>query len=250
MEKVIIDTDPAIGVLFHDGDGLAVALALNSPELGVAGDHGDDGNVDQKRAYQSARRIIKAMGREDVPVFAGARSAEDSANRRPSDASRFIASRIAAEPGAVTILAIGPLSNLAAAERLAPGTLRAAKCVVAMGGAVDRPGTCPHSCARSSTSGKTRVRWKYSARSQRSHDRPTRPDDEGHLRKRRNGTPARLRFRVPAMAFQARPRLHSLIPSRCSAAVSSARPARRGVPPSPGMVRHRDRRNCARSPAA
>ena len=144
MERLIIDTDPAIGVPFRDiDDGLAIALALNSPELDVIGITITHGNVDQKRAYQSARRIIKAMGREDVPVFAGAESREDTAKGRPTDASRFIANKLAVEPGAVSLLALGPLSNLAAAERLAPGTLHAARRVVAMGGAVDRPGMIP-----------------------------------------------------------------------------------------------------------
>ncbi|MFA6450645.1 MAG: nucleoside hydrolase [bacterium] len=144
MERLIIDTDPAVGVPLRDiDDGLAIAIALCSPELDVIGITVTHGNVDQKRAYQSARRIIKAMGREDVPVIAGAKSRKDSANRRPTDASQFIANKQAVDPGDLSILALGPLSNLAAAERQAPGTLRAAKRIVAMGGAVDRPGNIP-----------------------------------------------------------------------------------------------------------
>ncbi len=144
MERVIIDTDPAVGVPFKDiDDGLAIALALRSPELDVAGITVTHGNTDQKRAYQSARQILQAIGREDVPIAQGAESRVGSAKIAPTDASRFIAFNTAAAPGAVTLVALGPLSNIATAERLAPGTLRACRRVVAMGGAIDRPGFMP-----------------------------------------------------------------------------------------------------------
>jgi len=144
MERVIIDTDPAVGVPFKDiDDGLAIALALKSPELYVVGVTVTHGNTDQKRAYQSARQIIQAIGREEVPIAPGAESRADSAKVAPTDASRFIAVNTAAAPGAVTLVALGPLSNIATAERLVPGTLRACRRVVAMGGAIDRPGFMP-----------------------------------------------------------------------------------------------------------
>ena len=73
MERLIIDTDPVIGVPFRDiDDGLAIALALNSHEIDVAGITVTHGNVAQKRAYQSARLITKAMEREEVRALAGA----------------------------------------------------------------------------------------------------------------------------------------------------------------------------------
>jgi inosine-uridine nucleoside N-ribohydrolase len=144
MEKIIIDTDPAIGVPFRDiDDGLAIALALKSPELDVAGLTITHGNVDQNRACRSANRLLGAIGREDVPIYQGALSKSDTAHGRVTEAARFITDSIAASPGGITLVALGPLSNLAAAEKAAPGTLRTARRVVAMGGAVDRRGMMP-----------------------------------------------------------------------------------------------------------
>lgn len=141
-ERVIIDTDPAVGVPFRDiDDGLAIALALRSPEFEVEGITVTHGNVDQRRAFRSARRILEAAGREDVPTKAGAVSKE----RLPAqtDASQFLAEKLETAPGALTLITLGPLSNVAAAECSNPGVLRRARRVVTMGGAVDSIGIVP-----------------------------------------------------------------------------------------------------------
>ncbi len=143
-ERIIIDTDPAIGVPMRDiDDGLAIALALKSPEVEVAALTITHGNVDLGRAFRSAKRLLAAIGRENVPVLRGAESKSDTRNGRESDASRFIAETVASAPGEVTIVALGPLSNLAAAELASPGTLGNARRVICMGGAVRRAGNMP-----------------------------------------------------------------------------------------------------------
>jgi purine nucleosidase len=121
-------------------DGLAIALALRSPEFEVAGITITHGNTDQRRACQSARRILKAAGREDVPVKAGADRKNGTSE---TDASRFLVDRLGSAPGALTLITLGPLSNIAAMEQTNPGTLRLARRVVAMGGAVDCMGFVP-----------------------------------------------------------------------------------------------------------
>lgn len=141
-EKIIIDTDPAIGVPGRDvDDGLAIALALNSPELEVIGLTVTYGNVNLERALSCARRVLREAGREDIPILRGAASKRDLGRGTP--ASEFIASQIARRPGEITLVPIAPLTNCATAEMLAPGTLASARRIVCMGGAVRKRGNMP-----------------------------------------------------------------------------------------------------------
>jgi len=141
-EKIIIDTDPAIGVPLRDvDDGLALGLALKSPELEVLGITVTYGNTSLDRALRSARRVLAAAGREDVPILTGAPSAASLG--KETEASRFLVETLAGDPGGVSLLTLGPLTNAATAEMLAPGTLRKAKRTVAMGGAVFGRGIMP-----------------------------------------------------------------------------------------------------------
>ena len=52
----------------------------------------------------------------------------------------FLASQLSSRPGEITLVALGPLTNLARLERQHPGALSQAAAVVVMGGAVDCPG--------------------------------------------------------------------------------------------------------------
>jgi len=144
MRRVIIDTDPAIGIPLRDiDDALAIVLALNSPELKVEGITITNGNVDQKSAFKSAELILKKAGREDVPLMSGACSSRDTARVKQTEASRFIEEALNKYPGEISIVALGPLSNLATAEMNCVGALSKAESVVAMGGAIDCPGVIP-----------------------------------------------------------------------------------------------------------
>ena len=64
-QKVIIDCDPGID------DALALMLALSSPELDVLGITVVCGNVPAKTGVENALRILKWMGRLDIPVYSG-----------------------------------------------------------------------------------------------------------------------------------------------------------------------------------
>ena len=140
--RIIIDTDPAMGIPGRDvDDGLAIALALNAPEIDVLGLTVTYGNTSLKRAVRSAQRTLRAAGRTDIAVLPGACSARDLG--RPSPAADFIVRSIEAAPGAITLVPIGPLTNLATAEMIAPGTLSRAKRIVCMGGVVWGRGMMP-----------------------------------------------------------------------------------------------------------
>jgi len=137
-EKVIIDTDPAIGYRFRDvDDGLAIALALNSQELEILGITTIYGNHSQQKTYAKAKEMMAeseaACGRV-AKVYRGARKPGQDEN---TQASRFIRDAALAFPGEITIIAIGPLTNLAAAIKSDPKVARSLKRVVSMGGALN-----------------------------------------------------------------------------------------------------------------
>lgn len=142
---VIIDTDPGLGEPGSDiDDGLAIALALRSPELEVLGLTVVNGNVDLATGVTVARDLVERLGHPDLPVLAGADvplvrpmgpvralfdavlGAEqvESPTRRDAatteHAADFLVRTAAARPGEVTVIAIGPMTNLALAIQRDP----------------------------------------------------------------------------------------------------------------------------------
>ncbi len=162
-KRVIIDTDPGVD------DCAAILLALASPELQVDALTISYGNGSMPRCADNARRILAAAGRADVPVYLGAEGplirpptagwashihggdalgevsnnappAQPSENEPARRAAVEIASRALAAPGEITVLALGRMTNVALALRLAPEMVDALAGVVVMGGAVRVPG--------------------------------------------------------------------------------------------------------------
>ena len=155
VQKIIIDTDPGID------DAMAIFFALQSPELEVLGLTAVFGNGGVANTASNAVRILETAGREDIPVAAGANTPLVIANRsdggmnvhgrdglgnageqlpqphgRPiaQNAAVFIVETIMANPGEVTLVPIGPLTNIALALRLEPAIVNAVKGVALMGG--------------------------------------------------------------------------------------------------------------------
>jgi purine nucleosidase len=145
--KVILDTD--VGMYYDDA--MAIMFAARSPEielLGVTTVYADT----QKRA-RIARKILNTIGREDVPVaagigpplqgtwlsfpFEGQNILEDGdEDLAPIDehAVNFIIRTIMENPGEVSLVAVGPQTNVAVAMRMEPRILEAVKEIVIMGG--------------------------------------------------------------------------------------------------------------------
>ncbi len=158
---VIFDTD---FVVPPQDDGLALLLAVQSPELEIIGITTVAGNKSVERATVDVLRELEIVGREDIPVYRGANMplvheksefatqvhgewwSDDPppappggfAKKRPEAGSAmdFIIRTVMARPGEVTILAIGPLTNIAMAIRQEPGFAANVKKVVIMGGAI------------------------------------------------------------------------------------------------------------------
>jgi purine nucleosidase len=157
MTRLIIDCDPGID------DALALLLACGSPEFELLGVTTVAGNRPVDITSLNACRLLDLAGKNHVPVYAGAARPLTQAQPRcnlfhgedglggvklPTDrapaaehASDFIARTLLQEPtGTVTLVAVGPLTNLALAEIKHPGVLRRTKSLVVMGGAAFQPG--------------------------------------------------------------------------------------------------------------
>ena len=65
MRKIIIDCDPGID------DALAIMLAANSPELDIVAITTVSGNVPSDMGAANARKVLKQLGRLDIPVYIG-----------------------------------------------------------------------------------------------------------------------------------------------------------------------------------
>jgi len=159
--KVIFDTDFSIP---PQDDGLALALAIKSPELQILGVTTVAGNDTVQRATSDALRELEIAGRSDIPVYRGANRPlvheksewattvhgkwwSDEAPAMPpggfaktqaqtENAVDFIIRTVNANPGQITIIAIGPLTNIAMAIRLEPGLAQKVKKIAIMGGAI------------------------------------------------------------------------------------------------------------------
>ena len=162
-KRVIIDTDPGVD------DTAAILLALASPEFQVEALTISYGNGSVEQCAANARRILEVADRGDIPVYHGAhgpllRKANEgwAAHIHGGDALGGIASlessgsaagdavtqhaaveitrRALESPGEITLLALGRMTNVALALRLAPEIADALAEVVVMGGAVRVPG--------------------------------------------------------------------------------------------------------------
>jgi len=152
---IIIDTDPGIGepgsVL---DDGLAIALALASPELEILGLTIVNGNVDADAGLRSAAGLVKRLGHGNIPVTKGApaplkqdmnvvwdRFGMTASSPKPSPikptenaAAQWLVETTRERRGQVTVLAIGPLTNIAHALELDPEFATNVKRILVMAG--------------------------------------------------------------------------------------------------------------------
>ncbi|BDP42038.1 hypothetical protein DAETH_20070 [Deinococcus aetherius] len=151
--NVILDGDPG-----HD-DAVNLLLALASPELRVLGLTTVFGNVGVERTTHNTL-VVRELARADVPVYRGADrplvagpiSAElvhgesgldgphlptPSRNVEAEHAAHFIIHAVREQPGDVTLVPTGPLTNVALALRLAPDIAPLIRRIVWMGGSTD-----------------------------------------------------------------------------------------------------------------
>ncbi|POT58341.1 nucleoside hydrolase [Citrobacter amalonaticus] len=168
--RVIIDCDPGNGVPGANiDDGLALALAIAAPQLSLEMITTVAGNTPVEIGYAVAKDLVQRL---DIPVsvYRGASRAlrEDPLPWRekldhgvdqfglrqlwsdvpapaacqtvPPHAPEAIGERICSNPGEITLVATGPLTNVAIALQLYPQIVHAVKNIVVMGGVFNVPG--------------------------------------------------------------------------------------------------------------
>jgi len=157
MQRIIIDTDPGID------DALTLFLALASPEMQLEAITTVSGNVHVDLTTRNALALLELAGRPDIPVARGCdrplvhhpvaaayvhgrnglgevELPEPQLRPVPRHAVDLIIDRVMASPGAITLVAIGPLTNIALALREEPRIAQSVRDVVIMGGALRVPG--------------------------------------------------------------------------------------------------------------
>jgi purine nucleosidase len=151
--KVIIDTDPGTD------DAMALFLALSSPELDVRAITVVPGNVTAQQGLENALKLVSLAGRCDVPVAGGAQhplfqklvtaefwhgrnglgNVELPATKCHADtrfAPDLIIQTVHAAPNEITLVPIGPLTNIALAVLKDSSIVPLVKRVVLMGGSI------------------------------------------------------------------------------------------------------------------
>lgn len=166
MHKVILDTDPGID------DAMAIAYAVAHPQIQLLALTTVFGNVSVDKATRNAQYILDVLGATTADVAKGARvpvkqaplphsefvhgddgigncyptepvqfNAESQhANVHTLSAVDYIIEQAKTHPGEISLIAVGPLTNVALALTKEPELPNLLKQLIVMGGAVDEPG--------------------------------------------------------------------------------------------------------------
>ncbi|KAM6568579.1 hypothetical protein CsatB_016564 [Cannabis sativa] len=153
LEKLIIDTDPGID------DSMAILMAFQTPGLEILGMTTVFGNVTTKDATRNALLLCEIAGCPDLPVAEGSPEPLKGGEPRVADfihgsdgmgnmflpspkakkiekhASEFLVDKVSEYPGEVSVLALGPLTNIALAIKRDSSFAKNVKRLVILGGA-------------------------------------------------------------------------------------------------------------------
>ncbi|KAI0378570.1 nucleoside hydrolase [Hypomontagnella monticulosa] len=150
--RIILDTDLSMGAGADVDDGFALALAHADPDIQLDLVTTVNGNTDLESATILTGVLLNRLGIKDTPLVRGSATPiihtdqkrtpaphvlalrENARPETPGYAPVAIAKHILANPGEITVVAIGPLTNIAIAILLEPRVKTAIKELVIMGG--------------------------------------------------------------------------------------------------------------------
>lgn len=161
--KLILDVDTGTD------DAVAVMLAALHPDLELLAVTTVNGNVEVDKCTDNTLRTLEWIGRGDIPVYQGLERPivrEDFPEKRgqkrdpkvhlaklplpdpkgekqKGSAAEYLVRAFAAAPGEVTLIAVGPLSNLAAAIALDSNFPKNVRELIVMGGAINKSNVTP-----------------------------------------------------------------------------------------------------------
>lgn len=156
-KHILFDTDPGID------DALAILLAIASPELKVEGVSVVHGNCSVDQGVTNALGVLELARSSEIPVTRGfelplvqpsllapethgdaglgyAKLGKPKTRPRAQHSVDFLIEKILAAPGEITLVCIGPLTNVAVAIRREPRIVQAVREVIVMGGAIRHEG--------------------------------------------------------------------------------------------------------------
>lgn len=151
--RVIIDTDTGVD------DAFALLFAMRSPELKIEAITAVSGNVPLELTLPNAMRMVEIAGRTDIPVAAGAKVPllrrlvtaayahgnnglggavfpEPKMKPAAESAAELICKIVRKYPGEVTLIPVGPLTNIAVALSSEPDLASMVRGIVLMGGSL------------------------------------------------------------------------------------------------------------------
>lgn len=161
--KLVLDCDTGTD------DAVAIMLAALHPDIELLGVTTVNGNVEVARCTDNSLRTLDLIGRGDIPVHEGlsrpiVRSdfptpralkrdpkvhlavlpfPDPTSKKQPLSAPEYLTRTFAAEPGEIVLVAVGPLSNLAAAIALDPAFAGNVRELIIMGGAINKSNITP-----------------------------------------------------------------------------------------------------------
>ncbi|KAL8140546.1 hypothetical protein V2J09_006567 [Rumex salicifolius] len=152
-QKLIIDTDPGID------DSMTILMAFQTPEVEIIGLTTIFGNVYTEVATRNALLLCEMAGYPDVPVAEGSSEPLKGGKPRIADfihgsdglgnlslppstsskceksAAEFLVDKVSEFPGEISVLALGPLTNIALAIKRDSSFASKVKRVIVLGGA-------------------------------------------------------------------------------------------------------------------
>lgn len=163
QKLVYIDTDISLGTPGAEiDDGAALMLLLRNKDIKVVGAGSVFGNVPVKDAAANLDRMMTFLGAGDIPLGLGAAQPliqnqdwfEDwKAGYEPTLpwptrsftqlAANLLIKVIRENPGSVSVVSIGPMTNLALAVRMDPGIIPLTREVIVMGGSFNAENSMP-----------------------------------------------------------------------------------------------------------
>ena len=158
--RVILDSDPGID------DAMAILLAVQSPELQIEAITVVSGNVLVNQGVENALKLVELAGRTDIPVARGEKyplrkklitapivhgknglgetelpsPAKTAESRHAVD---LIIDLVGAHPGQITLLPLGPLTNIAQVLLKQPGIAEQIPGIILMGGSIEGGNATP-----------------------------------------------------------------------------------------------------------
>lgn len=161
MERIIIDADPGTDDVF------AILLAGNSEKIRIEGITTVSGNCSLENATQNTFKALDLIAKKEVPVYKGMNKALKTKHQDATDvfgnngmggvtydpinveiqkqnAIDYLIEKVNNNPNQITIVAIGPLTNIASAINKSPKFVKNVNKLIIMGGSAGKGNITPH----------------------------------------------------------------------------------------------------------